>query len=190
MTDHSTGGPLPPDRIDLPVYRAVEGPDTPIGSTVYAWGPAGPDSVRTNLGTGRLIGWLKRERAYSQIEGRYEGTAYFNIAEHWHRATDRNDVALAVVEGPDGRYLPSYPRCPDCGVRGRRQEGQSGTRVRSVPVGRTGPRTRLARVRRMREQVHRHAVRRRARGSSRGDGLVNLDGRLIRHRDGFMSLAR
>ncbi len=115
MTDHSTGGPLPPDRIDLPVYRAVEGLDTPIGSTVYAWGPAGPDGVRSNLGTGRLIGWLKRERAYSQIEGRYEGTAYFNIAEHWHRATDRNDVALAVVEGPDGRYLPSYPRCPDCG---------------------------------------------------------------------------
>ena len=108
--------PLVPDRIDLDprrpayyLYHAVEGRDSPIGATVHAWGEVEADELRRYFGTGRLVGWLRRERAYSQ------DIAYFKIGDYWHRATDRDDVALAVVEGPDGRYLPSYPRCPDCG---------------------------------------------------------------------------
>ena len=62
--------PLVPDRIDLdrrsPVYylyHAVEGPDSPIGATVHAWGEVEADEFRRHLGTGRLVGWLRRERA-------------------------------------------------------------------------------------------------------------------------------
>lgn len=126
---------------ERPVYRAVFGPESrtspspaagtghlPIGSMVHAWRPAdageqwhdesavdGEDAYGLNLGTGYVVGWLKRERAYAQIPHQYETIAYFSIAGCWYRATDRDDVALAVVEGPDGRYLPSYPLCPDCG---------------------------------------------------------------------------
>ncbi|MDE0460308.1 MAG: hypothetical protein OXI15_23720 [Chromatiales bacterium] len=120
---------------ERPVYRAVFGPESrtspspaagtgrlPIGSMVHAWGQVDEldeandvGAYGRDLGTGYLVGWLKRERAHKQLEGRYESIPYFAIAGCWHRATDRDDVALAVVEGPDGRYLPSYPRCPDCG---------------------------------------------------------------------------
>ena len=64
---------------------------------------------------GRLVGWLKRERAYAKIAHRYDTIPYFSIAGYWHEVTDCDDVALAIVERWDGRYLPSYPRCPDCG---------------------------------------------------------------------------
>ena len=101
-------------------------PDSPIGSTVSTevlvdevdGVPVRPISEEEYVYEevhGRLVGWLKRERAYAKIPYRYETDPCFQIAHCMHSVTDRDDVALAIVEQWDGRYLPSYPRCPDCG---------------------------------------------------------------------------
>ena len=124
-------------KAQRPVYRAVFRsdhhavgdvvlPDSPIGSTVSTEALVDEvDGVPVDELSeehyvyeevhGYLVGWLKRERAYTQLDGHYETYANFLIAGYWHRATDHDDVALAIVERWDGRYLPSYPRCPDCG---------------------------------------------------------------------------
>ena len=124
-------------KAERPVYRAVFRsdhhavgdvvlPDSPIGSTVSTEAlvdevdgvpvdELSPEHYVYEEKHGRLVGWLKRERAYSKIPYRYETIPYFFIAGYWHEVTDCDDVALAIVERWDGRYLPSYPRCPDCG---------------------------------------------------------------------------
>ena len=94
-----------------PVHHPVTTPAglDAIGTVVHVWGPVtGHDPelgmpVREDLGTGRLLGWLRRDRTYLA-----SGTAGEARAAH--------DVNIPIVEALDGNgYVPSYPRCPDCG---------------------------------------------------------------------------
>ena len=110
--------PLPPDRMDRPVYRAVNGPESPIRSTLYVWGSADSDGVRRFLDRGELVGWLHRERTYSDAGDGRGMVPWFEIGADCREAVARDDVALPIVATPDGlRFLPEYPRCPDCGGR-------------------------------------------------------------------------
>ena len=131
--------PVPPEcpegPEDYPVYSPA-GYSEPIFGTplVHAWGAVDQDPVtgepgREYLGIGARIGTLRRERYYSQ-EGR-EDVAYFEIRGESRRAVAADDVDIPIVEDvpaeitdehgyryrPSGRFLPSYPACPDCGGR-------------------------------------------------------------------------
>lgn len=102
---------LVPKAPNGPEPHPVTTPDGPdaIGTVVRVWSaPIGFDAelgmpTREDLGTGRLAGYLHRERTY------YRDVTHFET-----RAAD--DVKIPIVEALEGNaYVPSYPSCPDCG---------------------------------------------------------------------------
>ena len=110
MTHDSTCRPCAGDdltwrEVAPRVHRADgTGPPAP-GERVEVW------TGEHLHGFGRLVGWLHRERTY------LADTPHFEVGADYRAAVRADDVALPVVAGPDGRFLPEYPRCPDCGGR-------------------------------------------------------------------------
>ena len=124
MTNDSTVPEVPSGSARHPVVTPA---GATLGTRVHVWSAAiGHDAgfgmpIRERLGTGRLIGWLHRERTYSG------DVAHFEIGGDCREAVASDDVALPIVEtiepaGATPRYLPSYPHCPECGGRIARNE--------------------------------------------------------------------
>ena len=122
------GGAIAPPEgpPDWPVYDVQGDGGEPWpdwrGPVAHAWGavydfdPETGEPAREYLGRGRLIGWLHRERAY--LDHGAGMKPHFEVRGELVEATAGMDVALPIVEAEDGnRYLPEYPRCPDCGGR-------------------------------------------------------------------------
>lgn len=119
---------------DRPVYLETGGTD-PYGGLpmMHVWGavydhdPETGEPAREYLGTGRLLGHLRRERTDDTYQSSmYEVAPHFTIGDDYRKARAEDDVELPLVEAVPsvptgywnaGELLPCYPRCPDCGGR-------------------------------------------------------------------------
>ena len=111
--------PAPEGPAERPVYHVQGDGGEPWpdwrGPVVHAWGAVRDhdretdEPTREYLGRGYLVGWLHRERPY------LDDAPYFTIRGEDRETTADVDVALPIVENEAGRFLPEYPRCPDCG---------------------------------------------------------------------------
>lgn len=117
---------------DHPHYQDTGRVDQFSGHPIVdAWGPVYGAREREYLGRGKLLGYIQRERYYD-TSGPGADVAMFEIRGELREARTADDVRLPivgtldverttehgyVVYENDGRFLPDYPRCPDCDGR-------------------------------------------------------------------------
>ena len=91
---------------------------------VDAYGPPAPGRPRPGrhkyLRRGYIVGYLRRERMYRNL-GRTVVAHFETSGGESREALACDDVVIPIVERADSdhpdpydRYLPEYPRCPDC----------------------------------------------------------------------------